>query len=148
VTRYLVDTNIISVAAPSAPIRHAEIIRWMDSHSRDLFLSAISVAETADSIAKVGRQGARRKAPIWRLGWKQCCTFYSERVLAFDGATARLAGALSDLARGRGHAPGLADVIMPQRPPARLGHPLAQRTPFCANGCAGDRPLKQLPSDK
>jgi toxin FitB len=34
------------------------------------------------------------------------------RVLAFDTPTARIAGALSDRARGQGHAPGLADIII------------------------------------
>jgi hypothetical protein len=33
-------------------------------------------------------------------------------VLPLDGPTAQIAGALSDLARGRGHSPGLADVII------------------------------------
>jgi len=33
-------------------------------------------------------------------------------VLAFDASTARIAGAMSDRARGQGHAPGLADIIV------------------------------------
>jgi toxin FitB len=37
---------------------------------------------------------------------------YGDRVLAFDGAIARIAGAISDRARGLGHAPGLADIIV------------------------------------
>jgi toxin FitB len=37
---------------------------------------------------------------------------YGDRVLAFDTPTARIAGALSDQARGQGHAPGLPDIII------------------------------------
>jgi len=37
---------------------------------------------------------------------------YGDRVLPFDSATAEIAGALTDLARGRGQAPGFADIVM------------------------------------
>ena len=37
---------------------------------------------------------------------------YAERVLAFDLRTARIAGALADLALSKGHAPGFADVAI------------------------------------
>jgi predicted nucleic acid-binding protein len=48
VTRYLVDTNVISATAPTAAVKRPEVAEWMDSHSSDLFLSAISIAEIAD----------------------------------------------------------------------------------------------------
>jgi hypothetical protein len=37
---------------------------------------------------------------------------FGERVLPFDTATAEIAGALNDLARGRGHSPGFADIAI------------------------------------
>jgi hypothetical protein len=37
---------------------------------------------------------------------------YGDRILAFDTSAARLAGELSDRARGQGHAPGFADIII------------------------------------
>jgi hypothetical protein len=37
---------------------------------------------------------------------------YGDRVLPFDSPTAEIAGALSDLARGRGHSPGFADIVI------------------------------------
>ena len=64
-TRYLVDTNVISVTAvtaPTLPVRRRDLVAWMDSHSSDLFLSAITIAEISDGIAKARREGARRKA--------------------------------------------------------------------------------------
>ena len=40
-TRYLVDTNVISATAPTAAVKRFEMIEWMDSHSPDPFLSAV-----------------------------------------------------------------------------------------------------------
>jgi predicted nucleic acid-binding protein len=37
---------------------------------------------------------------------------YGDRVLVFDAAIARIAGAISDRARGQGQSPGLADIII------------------------------------
>ena len=34
-TRYLVDTNVISVTAPTTAVRRPELIEWMDLHSPD-----------------------------------------------------------------------------------------------------------------
>jgi toxin FitB len=112
VTRYLVDTNVISAAAPTAGVRHSGLIEWMDSHSPDLFLSAITIAEISDGIAKAKRTGAKRK-PSDLSAWLQTVLhLYGDRVLPFDSPTAEIAGALSDLARSRGHAPGFADIAI------------------------------------
>lgn len=111
-TRYLVDTNVISATAPTMAVRRAELAAWMDTHSPDLFLSAVTIAEIADGIATAKREGARRKASNLS-GWLQAVLhLYGDRVLPFDSATAEIAGALSDLARGRGHAPGFADIAI------------------------------------
>ncbi len=37
---------------------------------------------------------------------------YGNRILAFDVAAARVAGALSDLARSKGRPPGFADIVI------------------------------------
>jgi predicted nucleic acid-binding protein len=107
VTRYLVDTNVISVAAPTAAV-----IAWMDAQSSALFLSAVTIAEIADGIAKAKREGATRKASGLSAWLRALLHLYGDRVLPFDVPTAEIAGALSDLARGRGHAPGFADIAV------------------------------------
>jgi predicted nucleic acid-binding protein len=112
VTRYLVDTNVISAAAPTAVARRPELVSWMDSHSHDLFLSAISIAEIADGIAKAKRQGAKRKSADLSAWLRTVLHLYGDHVLPFDSATAEIAGALSDLARGRGRSPGFADIAI------------------------------------
>ena len=53
---YLVDTNVISAAAPSRPVPVA-LVEWMDSHSVHLFMSAVTVAES----------GLRQTADLHRL---------------------------------------------------------------------------------
>jgi predicted nucleic acid-binding protein len=72
----------------------------------------MSVAEITAGIAKANREGAKRKASDLSAWLQTVLHLYAERVLAFDSPTAEIAGALSDLARGRGHSPGLADVII------------------------------------
>jgi len=108
---YLVDTNVISAAAPSRPVSTA-LIEWMDTHSASLFMSAVTVAEIEDGIAKLRREGARRKSADLTAWLDTVLHLYGDRVLAFDAATARIAGAMSDRARGLGHTPGLADIIV------------------------------------
>ncbi len=111
-TRYLVDTNVISAAAPTAAVPRSELVRWMDSHSPNLFLSPVTIAEIADGVAKAKREGAKRKAADLSAWLRTVLHLYSDRVLPFDSQTAEIAGALSDLARGRGHAPGFPDIII------------------------------------
>ena len=111
-TRYLVDTNVISAAAPTVAVARTELIAWMDAHSAVLFLSAVTVAEIADGIAKAKREGAKRKATTLAAWLQTVLHLYGDRVLPFDAATAEIAGALSDLARGRGSSPGFADVVI------------------------------------
>jgi len=108
---YLVDTNVISAAAPSRPVALA-LVEWMDTHSVSLFLSAVTVMEIEDGIAKLRREGARRKSADLAAWLEALLHLYSDRVLAFDVATARIAGAISDRARGRGQMPGFADIMI------------------------------------
>jgi predicted nucleic acid-binding protein len=108
---YLVDTNVISAAAPSRPVPSA-LVEWMELHSASLFLSAVTVAEIEDGIAKSRREGAKRRSADLAAWLETVLHLYGERVLAFDAATARIAGAMADRARGQGHAPGFADIII------------------------------------
>jgi predicted nucleic acid-binding protein len=108
---YLVDTNVISAAAPARPAP-VELVEWMDRHSASIFLSVVTVAEIEDGIAKLRREGATRKSADLTAWLQTLLHLYGDRVLAFDTATARIAGAMTDRARGQGHAPGLADIMI------------------------------------
>ena len=111
-TRYLVDTNVISATAPTTAVSRPELVEWMDLHSTDLFLSAVTIAEIADGIARAKREGAKRKASGLSAWLRAVLHLYGDRVLPFDSPTAEVAGALSDLARRRGHSPGFADIAI------------------------------------
>lgn len=84
----------------------------MDNHSAQLYISAVTVAEIEDGIAKARREGATRKAADLAAWLETLLHLYGARIFAFDTATARYAGALSDRARGQGQVPGFADIII------------------------------------
>ena len=148
-TRYLVDTNVISTGAPTAGGKHPELLGWMVSHSSDLFLSAVTIAEIADGIAKARREGAKRKASRLSMWLRTVLHLYSDRVLPFDGPTAEIAGALPDLARGRGHSPGFADVIIAATA-RRHGLTILSRNErhFTTMDAIVINPFERLPADK
>jgi predicted nucleic acid-binding protein len=84
----------------------------MESHSSNLFLSAVTIAEIADGIAKAKREDAQRKASDLSAWLQTVLHLYGERVLPFDSPTAEIAGALADLARSPGHSPGFVDIAI------------------------------------
>jgi predicted nucleic acid-binding protein len=86
--------------------------RWFERHTEELYLSAITVAEVETGIAKLRRVGSPRRADDLREWFDRILNFYGDRVLAFDIAAARIAGALGDSAVVAGRYPGFADVAI------------------------------------
>lgn len=84
----------------------------MNAHSDHLFLSAVTVAEICDGIAKMRRTGSVSRAEKFEYWLDRVLQLYAKRVLPFDTAAARGAGALTDRARATGHAPGFADIAI------------------------------------
>lgn len=84
----------------------------MDAQSAALYLSAITVAEIEDGIAKLRREKATCRSKNLAQWLSAVLHLYGNRILAFDTPTARIAGQLSDRARGQGQAPGSADIII------------------------------------
>jgi toxin FitB len=109
---YLVDTNIVSAGAPSKTGRSPALVSWMGENSASLYMSAASIAEIEAGTARLRRQGSGRRADGLDAWLDTLLHLYQDRVLPFDAATARIAGALSDLARSKGHAPGFVDVAI------------------------------------
>jgi predicted nucleic acid-binding protein len=108
---YLVDTNIMSVTAPSRPAQ-ARAAEWLEENTASLFVSVISIAEIEAGIAKARREGAYRKADNLTAWLETVLHLYAPRILPFDLPAARLAGHLADLARGQGQAPGSAGIMI------------------------------------
>ncbi len=109
---YLVDTNVMSAGAPAKAVRAGDLVDWMEAHSAALYLSAVTVAEIEDGIAKARREGAKREAADLSRWLEALLHLYGDRILPFDVAVARVAGVLSDRARGQGQAPGFADIVI------------------------------------
>jgi predicted nucleic acid-binding protein len=108
---YLADTNVISAGAPRR-IGAANLVQWMDEHSASLYLSVVTVAEIEDGIAKARREKAQRKAADLAAWLEVLLHLYASRILAFDLSAARIAGALSDMARSQGTDPGFGDLAI------------------------------------
>jgi predicted nucleic acid-binding protein len=66
---YLVDTNVISAGAPTKARAEAALVRWMDEHSAELYVSVVTVTEIEDGIAKARREhGLRRSCIFTQIG--------------------------------------------------------------------------------
>ena len=110
--RFLVDTDVLSTRASSKAQPTPRLIEWMDRNSENLYVSVVTIAEIEDGIAKSRREGATRKAARLREWLEALVHLYSRRILPFDLAAARIAGSLSDRARGRGHTAAFADLAI------------------------------------
>jgi predicted nucleic acid-binding protein len=109
---YLVDTNIVSVGSPVWEAAPPALVSWMEKNSAGLCLSAVTIAEVEDGIAKLRREKAARKAQRLSAWLDAVLHLYGERVLAFGVHEAKIAGALSDGARAKGRSPGFADIVI------------------------------------
>jgi predicted nucleic acid-binding protein len=61
---YLVDTNIISVAAPTKPRPGPALAGWMERNTDRLYVSAVTVMEIEDGIARAIAATARRHGMV------------------------------------------------------------------------------------
>lgn len=145
--RYLVDTDLISAGAPSKARTMPALLDWMDHNSRRLYVSVITIAEIEDGIAKSKREGATRKSALLAEWIDTLVHLYSARILSFDLPAARIAGRLSDKARGAGRHPGLADVAIGA---IAIHHELTVLTrnvgDYAALGVAAHDPMMEIPS--
>nr|WP_194298829.1 type II toxin-antitoxin system VapC family toxin [Acetobacter fallax] len=108
----MLDTNVISEAAPSKKVASPELRYWMDANSDRLFLSVITVAEIVAGIEKVKRAGHEAKAA--RLGeWLATLVhLYARRILPVDLPVSQALGTLTDQVRARGHDPQMSDLTI------------------------------------
>ena len=108
----LVDTNVPSAEVPGRRDRSAALVEWMDARSRELFLSAVTVAEISDGIAKSRRTSPASRADALGDWLELVLHLYGDRILPFDVPPARLSGETMDRACAVGRAPGFADVAI------------------------------------
>ena len=111
-TGWLLGTDVLSAFAPGRHSIPPDAAAWFDDRTDELYLSAITAAEIEAGIAKLFRTGATRRAETLRMWFDRIVAVYADRVLSFDLAAARVAGALGDAAQAMGRHPGFADVAI------------------------------------
>src|SRR5487761_680959 len=86
-TRYLLDTNVISaVVKPTPP---APLVAWMaEQADADLFISALTVAEVWRGVLEKPAGKRRRELERWFTGSEGPQALFAGRVLAFDETAA------------------------------------------------------------
>jgi toxin FitB len=109
---WLLDTDVLSAFAAGSQTIPSDAAAWFDDRTEALYLSAITAAEIEAGIAKLRRTGSGRRAEILRVWFDRILAVYADRVLSFDLAAARVAGALSDAAQAAGRHPGFAGVAI------------------------------------
>jgi len=103
VTRYLLDTNIISNATKPAPA--AALIAWLaEQPDEDLFISALTVAEIRRGVLEKAPGRKRRDLESWFAGPEGPQALFAGRVLPFDEAAGLIWARLMAEGTARGHA--------------------------------------------
>ncbi len=101
-TRYLLDTNVVSNVTKPTP--SPQLLEWMAGQvDEDLFISSLTVAEIQHGVLGLPAGRKRRVLEAWFRGPDGPQALFAGRVLAFDGAAALAwAGLMADgSARGR-----------------------------------------------
>ena len=82
-TRYLLDTNVISNVTKSAPSE--QLVSWMERQvDEDLFISSLTVAEIYRGVLEKPAGKKRRELERWFAGPEGLQALFSGRVLPFD----------------------------------------------------------------
>ncbi|MGI0525595.1 type II toxin-antitoxin system VapC family toxin [Rhizobium giardinii] len=142
---FLLDTNAISVFAPSRTEPSEAFAAWMAEQERSngIYLSAITIHEIQKGIRILEHRGAKSKAEvlgIWLLGLTSA---YAENILPLDAAVARISGELEAIAVSAGHAPGAADAMIAGTAKAHgltvITNNLKDFTPFAVSAKSPDQ---------
>jgi toxin FitB len=107
---FLVDTNVISAASRAAA--NPRLVEWIERHSGTLYLSTITIAEIEEGIAKIRREGGKRKADELAAWLETLLHLYGARILPFDVEASRIAGRYADIARSKGRPAGFPDIAI------------------------------------
>ncbi|MFA5123671.1 PIN domain-containing protein [Zavarzinia sp.] len=111
---YLLDTNIVSLLAPSRTEASADFLDWLDRMDAEgrLFLSVVSIHEIEKGIALLDHKGATAKAASLTAWLRGLVSTYDDKILGFDAQAAAIGGRLEARALAAGHDPGMADAII------------------------------------
>jgi predicted nucleic acid-binding protein len=111
VTRYLLDTNIISDALKPRP--SASIAGWLQSQDdTDLYIAALTVAEIWRGVLTTPGGRRRRGLEIWFAGSQGPQALFRDRILSFDERAAIEWGRIMAEGRIAGHPRSPLDILI------------------------------------
>ena len=110
-TRYLLDTNIVSEF--TKPIPAASLREWMAAQAPDsVFIASLTIAEIQKGILQLPEGRKRARLASWFAGPGGPQTFFAERILAFDEHAALIWGRLMAEGKGAGRPRSGLDMIV------------------------------------
>ena len=110
-TRYLLDTNIISNATRSAP--SAALLDWMGERvDEELFIASLTVGEIRRGILEMADGKKRLSLENWFAGDEGPQALFSGRVLPFDERAALLWARLMAEGKSSGRSRSALDTII------------------------------------
>ena len=110
-TRYLLDTNIISNA--TKPLPAEALVEWMaEQEDETLFISALSLAEIWCGILEKPAGKKRRELEVWFDGPEGPQALFRGRVLAFDEKAALVWGRLMSEGTAAGRPRSALDMVI------------------------------------
>ncbi|MYZ47300.1 type II toxin-antitoxin system VapC family toxin [Propylenella binzhouense] len=111
---FLLDTDVVSMLAPSKAEASAGFLTWlhrMDTDGR-LFLSVVSIHEIEKGIARLEHKGATAQAASLKAWLGGLVATYDDKIIGFDAQAAAIGGRLEAKALAAGHDPGMADAVI------------------------------------
>lgn len=110
-TRYLLDTNIVSNLAKTA--RSASLMEWMSAQvDEDLFIASMTVAEIWRGVLRLPIGRRRKDLETWFAGSDGPRALFAGRILAFDEAAALIWARLMTEGDAIGRPRSQADMII------------------------------------
>jgi toxin FitB len=110
-TRYLLDTNIISNATKPAPSE--SLIAWMaDRNDEDLFIASLTIAEIQRGLLEKPDGKKRKELERWFVGPEGPQALFAGRVLPFDEKAALVWARLMAEGKEKGQPRSALDMII------------------------------------
>jgi predicted nucleic acid-binding protein len=111
VSRYLLDTNIISNI--TKPVPSESLAAWMaDQADEDLFICSLTIGEIQRGLLEKSAGKKRRELEHWFLGLEGPQALFAGRVLPFDEKASLVWARLMADGKGKGQARNPLDMII------------------------------------
>jgi predicted nucleic acid-binding protein len=111
VTRYLLDTNIISNIVKPQP--SDSLLTWMSTQrDEDLFIASLTVAEIRRGILEKPRGKKRDALDTWFAGSEGPQALFADRILSFDDKAALIWARLMAEGKAAGRPRSALDMII------------------------------------